>query len=444
MGRSNTMTDSPTAADLPVAAADLPAAVAGTISAELRAAASSLCQVARETDTPLYLVGGMVRDCLLLDAPPTGGALDFDLAVDADPSPLLAALPNARWVSHDRFGSASARLVDGSRIDLVRTRSERYPSPAALPVVEPASIEADLGRRDFSVNAAAFGLTGEQAGMLLDPHGGARDAACRQVRILHERSFVDDPTRLVRLCRYAARIGGRPERLTGQLAREAASGLADLSSARFGDAWRALLQDSAAAEALRRARRLRLPQSRLPGWEISAQAASVARDGSADTVLRCWAAIGLTCAEPPVVVQLPNAAALRRQERTALQAGAALRRSKHQITHAGPLSLVAKLVAHAPQAALEVAAELWRGYAGKHVGEIVERRDGVRSPLSGAELLALGVPQGPPIGAWLRRLEEAAWDDVWEDDEDARIAGAQHWVRLWLDNPSSIDLEEGS
>ena len=438
------MTDSPTAADLPAAAADLPAAIAGAISAELRAAVSSLCHVARETDTPLYLVGGMVRDCLLLDAPPTGGALDFDLAVDADPSPLFTALPNARWVSHDRFGSASARLVDGSRIDLVRARSERYPAPAALPVVEPAPIEVDLGRRDFSVNAAAFGLSGPHRGTLLDPHGGVRDAARRQVRVLHERSFQDDPTRLVRLCRYAARVGGRPERRTRQLARAATPGLADLSPARFGDAWRALLQDSAAAEALRRARRLRLPQSRLPGWEISALAASVVRGGSADTALRCWAAIGLTCSEPSVVVRLPQAAALRREERAALQAGAALRRSKHQITHARRLSLVAELVAHAPDVALEVAAELWKGYAGKCIGEVVERRHGVRSPLSGADLLALGAPQGPLIGAWLRRLEDGVWDGVWEDDEEARIAGARHWVRLWLEDLPGMESEEGS
>lgn len=427
---------------------ELPAGVAGAMSAELREAASALCQAASEAGVGLYLVGGMVRDRLLLPTAPAGSAVDLDIAVDGDVAALAAGVRAGRWVVHDRFGSASVRLPDETRIDLVRTRSERYPSAAALPIVEPAPIEVDLSRRDFTVNAAAFGLTGERAGVLLDPHGGAWDASRRQVRVLHEGSFLDDPTRLVRLCRYAARIGGRAERRTGQLAREAAGGLADLSPARFGDAWRALLEDSAAAEALRRARRLGLPQSRLAGWEISARAASVVRDGPSgrrgDAARRFWAAVGLTCGEPSVVVRLPQAAALRREEREALQAGAALRRSKQRITHARRLSLVAELVAHAPNVALEAAAELWQGYAGKYVGEVVERRDVVRSPLSGAELLAMGVPQGPLIGAWLRRLEEGVWDRVWEDDEGARVRGARYWVESWLAGLPGVELGEVS
>lgn len=427
---------------------ELPAGVAGAMSAELRAAASALCQAADEAGIALYLVGGMVRDRLLLPTPPAGSAVDLDIAVDGDVAALAAGVRMGRWVVHDRFGSASVRLPDETRIDLVRTRSERYPSAAALPIVEPAPIEVDLSRRDFTINAAAFGLTGERAGVLLDPHGGMRDASRRQVRVLHERSFEDDPTRLVRLCRYAARIEGRAERRTGQLAREGAGGLADLSPARFGDAWRALLEDSAAAEALRRARRLGLPQARLAGWEISARAASVVRDGQGDregdAARRSWAAVGLTCGEPSVVVRLPQAAALRREEREALQAGAALRRSKQRITHARRLSLVAELVAHAPDVALEAAAELWRGYAGRYVGEVVERRDEVRSPLSGAELLAMGVPQGPLIGAWLRRLEEGVWDRVWEDDEGARVRGAEYWVESWLAGLPGVELGEGS
>lgn len=427
-----------------ISVVELPAGVAGAMSAELREAASALCQAAGEAGIGLYLVGGMVRDRLLLPTPPAGSAVDLDIAVDGDVAALAAGVRMGRWVVHDRFGSASVRLPDETRIDLVRTRSERYLSAAALPIVEPAPIDVDLSRRDFTVNAAAFGLTGEQAGVLLDPHGGARDASRRQVRVLHERSFEDDPTRLVRLCRYAARIGGRAERRTGQLAREAAGGLADLSPARFGDAWRGLLEDSAVAEALRRARRLGLPQARLAGWEISARAASVVREGRGDAARRCWAAVGLTCGEPSVVVRLPQAAALRREEREALQAGAALRRSKHRITHARRLSLVAELVAHAPDVALEAAAELWQGYAGKYVGEVVERRDGVRSPLSGAELLAMGVPQGPLIGAWLRRLEEGVWDGAWEDEEGARVRGAEYWVELWLAGLPGVELGEGT
>lgn len=423
---------------MPTSAANLPPAAAAAMSDELRAAAALLCRAAIESETSLYLVGGTLRDRVLLAPTPdaaidSAAPLDLDLAVEGDVSALAAALAGLRWTTHDRFGSASAQLPDGSRIDLVRTRSERYPSPAALPIVEAAPIGRDLERRDFTINAAAFGLSGPHAGALLDPHNAARDAARRLVRVLHNRSFEDDPTRLIRLCRYAARIGGRPERETARLASQTvgqtATGLAALSPARFGDAWRALLQDAAAAEALRRARRLRLPQARLAGWEVSPRAASVVENGREDAPQRFWAAVGLTCRDASTIEQLPRAAALRREERAALQGGAALQATKRKITRATRLSEAADLVTSIPPPAIETAAALWRGPAAERLGRIIERRSCAVSPLSGADLLALGVPQGPAVGAWRRRLARAVWDAELPGNPAARIALAEQWVR---------------
>lgn len=422
---------------MPTSAAHLPPAAAAAMSDELRAAAALLCRAAIESETSLYLVGGTLRDRVLLAPTPdaamdSAAPLDLDLAVEGDVSALVAALAGLaglRWTTHDRFGSASAQLPDGSRIDLVRTRSERYPSPATLPIVEAAPIGRDLERRDFTINAAAFGLSGAHAGALLDPHNAARDAARRLVRVLHNRSFEDDPTRLIRLCRYAARIGGRPERETARLAREASGRLVQLTPARFGDAWRALLQDAAAAEALRRARRLRLPQARLAGWEISPRAASVVENGREDAPLRFWAAVGLTCRDASTIEQLPTAAALRREERAALQGGAALQATKRKIARATRLSEAADLLMSIPPPAIETAAALWRGPAAERLGRIIERRGCAVSPLSGADLLALGVPQGPAVGAWRRRLARAVWDAELPGNPAARIALAEQWVR---------------
>ncbi len=191
-------------------------------------------QAAREAagDDSTYAVGGPVRD-MLRGSP----SRDADIAVEGDPSALAGRLAGvlggARVTLHRAFGTAVVR-TDGVRIDVAATRTERYPRPAALPVVAPAGIDADLGRRDFTVNALAAAITGPRFGELLDPFGGRADLEARVIRVLHPASFRDDPTRLVRAVRYAARLGFTIDPETERLAREAiAVGLVDaLSGAR--------------------------------------------------------------------------------------------------------------------------------------------------------------------------------------------------------------------
>src|SRR5262249_42677625 len=110
----------------------------------------------------------------------------------------------ARVTEHGRFLTASLRCASGERIDVATARSERYAAPGALPRVLPASIAADLGRRDFTINAMAVELGGDMR--LHDPHGGRADLRGRRLRVLHPLSFVDDPTRIFRAARYAARL----------------------------------------------------------------------------------------------------------------------------------------------------------------------------------------------------------------------------------------------
>jgi tRNA nucleotidyltransferase (CCA-adding enzyme) len=106
--------------------------------------------------------------------------------------------------AHERFATATVAL-DGLQVDLATARSETYPHPGALPEVRPAAIHEDLARRDFTINAMAVPLVDEPE--LIDPHGGASDLERGLLRVLHERSFVDDPTRALRAARYAARHG---------------------------------------------------------------------------------------------------------------------------------------------------------------------------------------------------------------------------------------------
>ncbi len=171
-----------------------------------------LALVREAAKDPAYLVGGAVRELLL-----GRGCVDIDLVVEGDAAALAERL-GAEVTSHERFGTAKVEL-DGHVVDIARARSESYPRPGALPVVEPAAdLEADLARRDFTINAMALPLAGEPR--LIDPFGGEADLAGKQLRVLHQNSFVDDPTRAIRAARYAARLGLALEADTERLLRQ--------------------------------------------------------------------------------------------------------------------------------------------------------------------------------------------------------------------------------
>jgi tRNA nucleotidyltransferase (CCA-adding enzyme) len=165
---------------------------------------------------PAYLVGGAVRD-LLLGRP----RADLDIAVEGEIGPLADSL-GGELIEHERFETAAV-VVDDHEIDVARAREETYERPGALPAVRPATIAEDLARRDFTINAMALPLAGEPK--LIDPHGGVADLGTGTLRVLHDLSFQDDPTRALRAARYAARLGLMLEPGTERLLR-----LADMST----------------------------------------------------------------------------------------------------------------------------------------------------------------------------------------------------------------------
>src|SRR3954468_18514518 len=147
---------------------------------------------------PTYLVGGVVRDLLM----GVDGA-DLDVAIEGDAA-ALSDIPGYRPERDELF--LTGRLEVGEqKIDVAQTRAESYPRPGALPEVRPASIAEDLARRDFTINAMAFPIAADAR--LLDPYDGLEDLRAGRLRILHDESFVDDPTRALRAARYAARFG---------------------------------------------------------------------------------------------------------------------------------------------------------------------------------------------------------------------------------------------
>lgn len=333
---------------------------------------------------PAYLVGGVVRDLLL-----GREVADLDVAIDGD-AEALAELPGFSLERDALF--LTGRLEQGDmKIDVAQARAETYPSPGALPEVRPASISDDLARRDFTLNAMAFPLSGERE--LLDPHHGLDDLRAGLLRVLHEGSFVDDPTRALRAARYAARFGFELEPETERLLREA--DLTTVSEDRVGKELAHIAGEDDPAAALR----LITEWGVLPTLDPQApeRVAEVTRLASEppwfDWVDR-ELAVTLGIVRPlPQIRELAAATPERPSE-------------------------AVRLAATWDPAQLLVARSLGAEWLDRYAAEWRS----VRLEVTGADLLAAGIPEGPAIG---RGLEAALSGKL-----DAEISGRDDELRI--------------
>lgn len=243
--------------------------------APLRPVLAALDDVGEATER-VFLVGGAVRDALL-DAP----VVDIDLAVEGSGIELarrLASKLEGRATPYGDFGTATVTFGEDA-VDVASTRSEFYASPGALPSVEDASIESDLFRRDFTINAMAIELDSTRRGRLVDPFGGEGDLTSGTLRVLHGLSFVDDPTRLLRAARYEARYGFRLDGGSETLARGCvALGLVGrLSGTRIGNELSLVLREEAGLDALGRLDELGVARALHPALDAGAQTIATMR-----------------------------------------------------------------------------------------------------------------------------------------------------------------------
>lgn len=178
---------------------------------ELKQLIEKVVGVAGSMGLRVYLVGGIVRD-MLLGIP----NFDIDIVVEGNAIGLANAFSNeagGRLVPHPMFNTAKVSVGKRS-IDFAMARTETYGKPGALPVVKPGDIKTDLFRRDFTVNALAVSLNRDNYGELIDIYHGLADLQGQCIRILHENSFIDDPTRIWRAIRYEQRLGFEIESVT--------------------------------------------------------------------------------------------------------------------------------------------------------------------------------------------------------------------------------------
>ncbi len=217
----------------------------------------------------VYLVGGLVRD-LLLKRP----TFDIDIVVEGDAISVAKEMQN-RWDGtlqvHEQFGTATVTPANPTKpkVDFVTARRETYQKPGTLPKVENGTITEDLRRRDFSINALAMRLDATHFGDVIDKTGGLADLKTGTVRVLHDQSYTDDPTRIFRACRYAGRYDFGIAVTDGLLIKEAIGLLAQLSGERIRNEIDRVLLENNAPQIVQALAKLGAYQAIFPGWKIS-------------------------------------------------------------------------------------------------------------------------------------------------------------------------------
>lgn len=189
------------------------------LSREMIVLLRTIGEVAEEQHCAVYAVGGFVRDLLRHTA-----NMDLDVVVEGDGinfAKHLAKKLGGSLRAHEKFNTAVVKLENDFRIDVATARLEYYEYPAAMPTVELSSIKLDLYRRDFTINAMAIHLNPDKFGILVDFFNCQSDIRDRQIRVLHNLSFVEDPTRIFRAIRFEQRLGFHLGKLTERLMKKA-------------------------------------------------------------------------------------------------------------------------------------------------------------------------------------------------------------------------------
>jgi tRNA nucleotidyltransferase (CCA-adding enzyme) len=353
----------------------------------------------------LFLVGGAVRDLLL-----GRSTLDLDLAIEGPTQPIAEALAwrlNGRQIVHERFGTASV-LGPGFKLDLAQTRRETYARPGALPVVEPVmSIVDDLSRRDFTVNSIALRLTPPRE--ILDPFDGVADLRARLVRVLHEASFRDDATRMLRAVRYTTRLGFELDAHTESWLRRDLQHVEAITGARLRRELSLNSQEATAPENALLAGSLGILHAIHPLLGVEEPVAARWREalagehhGHLDDLGYCLIA-HLTSEDD--VASLVRRLLLQGRSETALNDLVRLRElsAKLAVSLQDPVAVVDLLDGRTP-AAVWALSLLDEGAAGTACARYLSEWRSVKPLLTGRDLIAMGLPAGERLGMVLTRL----------------------------------------
>jgi tRNA nucleotidyltransferase (CCA-adding enzyme) len=388
-------------------------------------------EIAHTRGEKLYLVGGVVRDLMLGQA-----NLDLDLVVEGNAIELGQQLKKSvqgKITTHPRFNTAKLEWENWS-VDLTTARTETYEKPGALPNIVPGTIDQDLGRRDFTINAMALGLNPGLYGQPIDPHGGRDDLKAKLIRVLHDNSFIDDATRIWRGLRYEQRLGFRLEKQTLGLLRRDAGMLKTISADRtryeiecilkekcpekvFGRAAElgvlphlhpSLKGDQWLKEKFEQARKLSDPALPEPGLYLAILAYPLDKEETERFISR---------------LKLPKALA------QVLNDSASLKSKVRLLATPGlsPSGIFRLLEAYSSTAMVANSIATESPTASQNIHLYLTRLKYIEISLTGDDLMKLGVSSGPEIKEVMEKLQKARLDGEIESREDEEAV-----VREWL------------
>ncbi len=385
------------------------------------------------------LVGGAVRDLLLgatpreLDVVVGGDQRTFTQAASLFARDLAARLGVLAGANeHERFGTALVEW-DGGRIDVATRRAESYPAPGALPDVRAGTEEEDLERRDFTVNAIAVRLGGERRGQARAVPDALSDLEEGRLRVLHEQSFSDDPTRLLRLARYRARLGFEVEEHTTALARAAlaARALETVSGARIGAELRLALAEDDALAALAAMDDLGVlhalhPRLRFEPPVARAALALLPEDGRPDLALLASLLLPLALRtgadQRAEIVALLDRWDFPAADRDRVAAATvAVPRLIEELPAAERPSLLRTVAAGVPLEGVALTGALG---CEEPARRWLEQTRHVHLQITGEDLLTAGIPEGPEIGRRLEAALKLRLDGELADGRDAELTAS--------------------
>lgn len=351
-----------------------------------------------------YLVGGAVRDLMLGFA-----QFDYDLMVEGDAeaaAQLLASEVGGEIRVHERFLTATFVSEDRSlSVDVAQARTESYAAPGALPDVTPADAEDDLARRDFTINAMALAIWHDRLGELTTFPGANEDLLARLLRVTHDQSFIDDPTRLFRLLRYGARLGFTAEPHTEELARVAVEGGAvdTISGARLRDVLLPLLAERSAVVAVEAMCALGLDRAMHAKFDADEYVVARALNEQFEGVRQDLLLLALCCRamdSSSLAQWLERLKLTRGDARVVIESVGESPELLKRVAAAGSAADVDGLLRPLAVETLICALALPRSdrEAGATVRSWLEQRNSGHLAINGADLRAAGVGEGPQIG----------------------------------------------